>query len=241
MPWMPWLIGQAIYSSLHSANGDMEAIEGPNECDVFGQCGGGGSLGIANSLAFLPILQYAAQTLNVPLVAPSLCYRNRFRCQAISIGSSASTACISTSEAATPGASVGDTMIRRGTATGVSISGATSRKSMLPACRFRSAKPAICRGPPTSAPFTVPENVTASYIPRTLLLAFKHGFDKTFFYQLIDDPTSPQGYGLLRNDFSEKPGFTALKNMLNLALRSGCKQLHPGSLPFEISSAATQT
>jgi hypothetical protein len=88
--------------------------------------------------------------------------------------------------------------------------------------------------PSTGTPFTVPESVTASYLPRTLLLAFLHGYDKTFFYQLIDDPTSPAGYGLLRPDFSEKPGFTALKNMLGLLSDPGGSSFTPGTLPFSI-------
>jgi hypothetical protein len=74
--------------------------------------------------------------------------------------------------------------------------------------------------PATTTPFTLPENVEASYTPRTLLLAYKHGFEKSFLYELIDEVSSP-GYGLLNGDLSPKPAFTAVENLLSTLFDSG--------------------
>ncbi len=233
---VPWLPGLSIGSiqQLASATGDMDAIEGPNECDVLGQCGGGGSLGIANVLAFLPTLQYAAQTLNVPLVAPSLVLPESYPIA----GNLDSLVNLNSLHlyfgGRNPGSIGWGGYDPQGNSFGSFAFWADQSQIDAPGLRMQIGETGYISYPSTGTPYTVPENVTASYIPRTLLLAFKHGFDKTFFYQLIDDPTSPQGYGLLRNDFSEKPGFTALKNMLSLLSDPGGANFNPGSLPFDI-------
>jgi hypothetical protein len=66
----------------------------------------------------------------------------------------------------------------------------------------------------------VSETAGAVYELRTLLEHFKSGIGRTYLYELIDtepdaaaaDPE--QHYGLLRSDFSPKPAFTALRNLL---------------------------
>lgn len=233
---MPWLPGLAVGSIQQLANvtGDMDALEGPNECDFLGQCGGGGSLGIANSLAFLPTLQYAAQTLNVPLVAPSLALPQSYPIA----GNLDSLVNINTLHlyfgGRNPGSNGWGDYDPQGHSYGSFDFWRDQSQINAPGLPVEIGETGFMSWPTTGTQFTVPEDVTASYVPRTLLLAFKHGFDKTFFYQLIDEPTSPQGYGLLRNDFSEKPGFTALKNMLNLLSDPGANNFTPGSLPVEI-------
>lgn len=72
----------------------------------------------------------------------------------------------------------------------------------------------------TSGQPPVPEDVAASYILRTYLEHFRAGIRRTYAYELIDEKPNPgltdpeQHFGLLRNDFSEKPAFTALERML---------------------------
>lgn len=64
------------------------------------------------------------------------------------------------------------------------------------------------------------ERTTAVYTLRTVLEHFKAGIKRTFLYELIDEYPDPSRtkpnwhFGLLRSDFSPKPAFTALKNML---------------------------
>jgi hypothetical protein len=73
----------------------------------------------------------------------------------------------------------------------------------------------------------VSEHVGAVYTLRTFLEHFGDGVRRTFTYELIDEKPDPndrdpeQHYGLLRNDFTPKPAFTALKNLLTLVGRGG--------------------
>ena len=66
----------------------------------------------------------------------------------------------------------------------------------------------------------VSEAAAAVYLTRTFLEHFASGIDRTFAYELIDEKPEPrlrdleQHFGLLRHDFSEKPAFRALKNLL---------------------------
>jgi hypothetical protein len=233
VPYLPGLSVGGI-QQLASATGDMDALEGPNECDVLGQCGGGGTQGILNSLAFLPTLKYAAQTLNVPLVAPSLVLPESYPVSGNLDSLVNANSLHLYFGGRHPGINGWGDYDPQGHSYGSFDFWRDQSQINAPELPMQIGETGYISWPNTGIQFTVPEDVTASYMPRTLLLAFKHGFDKTFFYQLIDEPTSPQGYGLLRNDFSEKPGFTALKNMLNLLSDPGANNFKPGSLPYEI-------
>jgi hypothetical protein len=76
--------------------------------------------------------------------------------------------------------------------------------------------------------------VQTAYVQRTMLLDFMHGYQETFIYELMDDPTSPAGYGLLRRDMTQKPAFIGLSNMLHL-LADTDTAFTPGKLAFRIS------
>ncbi len=60
-----------IVQSFASNAQDLEAVEAPNECDAGGNCGGGGSTGVNNVVAFLPTVYAAGQALHVPVLGPS--------------------------------------------------------------------------------------------------------------------------------------------------------------------------
>jgi hypothetical protein len=68
----------------------------------------------------------------------------------------------------------------------------------------------------------VSEHAGAVYLLRTYLEHFSDGIDRTYAYELIDEKPDPRGrdpeqhFGLLRNDYSAKPAFTALRNLLAL-------------------------
>jgi hypothetical protein len=72
----------------------------------------------------------------------------------------------------------------------------------------------------TTGQASVPESVGAAYTMRTVLEHFADGVPRTYLYELLDETSEPalakpeQHFGLLRNDFSPKPAFTALKNLL---------------------------
>ena len=73
----------------------------------------------------------------------------------------------------------------------------------------------------------VSERAAAVYLLRTFLEHFRGGIDRTYAYELIDEKSDPgaddpeQHFGLLRHDFTPKPAFTALRNLLSLVGRVG--------------------
>jgi hypothetical protein len=77
---------------------------------------------------------------------------------------------------------------------------------------------AMGASPDAQAP--VSERAAAIYLQRTFLEHFRAGIRRTFAYELIDEKRDPRGrdaeqhFGLLRNDFSRKPAFNALRNLL---------------------------
>ena len=72
----------------------------------------------------------------------------------------------------------------------------------------------------------VPEDAAAAYLPRMAAEYYAAGVQRTFFYELLDEKPNPQAddpeqhFGLLRNDLSPKPAFTALRNLLRVVRRS---------------------
>ncbi len=91
---------------------------------------------------------------------------------------------------------------------------AQHRKAVFTETGYHNALGATVGQPPAS------EEAAAVYIPRLLLTAFGAKVSRTFIYELVDvrpDPTlgdPVQHWGLLRNDFSPKPAFTALKTLI---------------------------
>lgn len=233
MQYDPSIPASAI-EHLAYETGDMNGIEDPNECDILGQCGGGGAVGVLNAVAFLQNLRVASQDLNVPLIAPSFALPSSY----LLAGDLDSVVSLNSLHLYFSGRNPGnsgwgdfDSQYNSYGSFGFWLDQASIDTPGLPS---QIGETGYISFPTTNTPYTVPESVAASYLPRTMLLAFKHGYDKTFFYQLIDEPTSPQGYGLLRTDFSEKPEFTALKNLLSLLSDQGGSNFTPGSLPFTI-------
>jgi hypothetical protein len=75
------------------------------------------------------------------------------------------------------------------------------------------------------------EATAAVYTLRTLLEHFAAGIERTFLYELVDQGADPRrseyGYGLLRSDFSPKPAFSAVKNLLRMVGRTGPMAVTP--------------
>jgi hypothetical protein len=68
----------------------------------------------------------------------------------------------------------------------------------------------------------VSERAEGKYIPRQYLEYFNRGFKRTYGYEFINQYPDPdnneqeKNFGLLRNDGTAKPAYTALKNMIDL-------------------------
>jgi hypothetical protein len=84
---------------------------------------------------------------------------------------------------------------------------------------YHNASAATTGQPPVS------EDAAAVYLPRALVAAYGAGVRRTFVYELLDEKPDPafrdpeQHFGLLRNDLSPKPAFTAIKTLV-AAVRS---------------------
>lgn len=74
----------------------------------------------------------------------------------------------------------------------------------------------------TNGHHPVPEDVAGTYYPRLLLEHYLHGDKRTYSYELIDEfddsgLTNPEAnFGLLHRDWTPKPAYTAMKNLLGL-------------------------
>ncbi len=81
----------------------------------------------------------------------------------------------------------------------------------------------------------VPEYVGGVYAPRLLLEHVARGEQRMYQYELLDSFDNPQldnpeaHFGLLRHDFSPKPAYTAMQNLLGLLADPG-PAFTPGSL-----------
>ena len=90
--------------------------------------------------------------------------------------------------------------------------------------------------PPTS------EEAAAIYMPRLFLEYFREGIARTFSYELVDENPDPSlseredHFGLLRSDFSEKPAFTALHNLIAILEDPG-PSFTPGSLNYSVGGS----
>jgi hypothetical protein len=66
------------------------------------------------------------------------------------------------------------------------------------------------------------EAVQAVYAVRTYLQHFTDGIGRTYMYELLEESPEPgltnseDHFGLLRSDYSEKPAFVAIKNLLSI-------------------------
>jgi hypothetical protein len=90
---------------------------------------------------------------------------------------------------------------------------------------------------------SVPENISGKYTPRLYAEFFNRGIGRTYVYELADqgpDTTArEQNFGLLRFDMTEKPAYTAMKNLIDLVEEPGAASFTATSLAYTITAPAT--
>jgi hypothetical protein len=83
------------------------------------------------------------------------------------------------------------------------------------------------------------ERAAAVYLPRIFLEYFRRGVARTFSYELVDEfPDAARGeresnFGLLRNDFSEKPAYVAIRNLIAILEDRG-PDFAPAGLDYSV-------
>ncbi len=84
----------------------------------------------------------------------------------------------------------------------------------------------------------VSEAAQAKYVPRLYLEYYLHGIKRCCYYELLDEGTnaadSEATRGLLRNDLTPKPAYTALQNLLSL-LKDPGPVITPGGVDFTLT------
>ncbi len=88
----------------------------------------------------------------------------------------------------------------------------------------------------------ISEKVHGKYMPRLFLEYFRQGIPRTCSYELLDEwnqPENPEAnYGLLRNNLSPKPAYTALKNLISVLKDPAGAKIIPRALSYNLSVKA---
>ncbi len=88
---------------------------------------------------------------------------------------------------------------------------------------------------------SLPEIVAGRYIPRQYLFSFANGIPRTYCYELWDEGSDTaageQNYGMIRNDGSPKPVYSAVQAMTTLLADPG-EQFAPGQLDYTLAGDA---
>ena len=185
----------------------VAALEGPNEFDLSGVTEWAPPL--AGYLADLRGAVTAEPRLaGVPIVGPSF---GRTGSPA-KLGDVSPSVDVGNLHPYTGGNPPGQTHLAQELARAVAVSG--SKPVVATEAGFHNAMNA------TSGQAPVPEDVAAAYTLRTLLEHHRAGIRRTFLYELIDQRPEPElvnpeeHFGLLRSDFTPKPAFLALRNLM---------------------------
>ncbi|RZS90987.1 NPCBM/NEW2 domain-containing protein [Motilibacter rhizosphaerae] len=94
------------------------------------------------------------------------------------------------------------------------------------------------------SPYTVlPAAQVPNALDRLFLEHYANGYARTFAYELMDqfpNDLYESNYGLVRNDGTPKPQFTALQSMISLLSDKGAA-FTPGSLGYDLAGTGPQT
>jgi hypothetical protein len=224
---------EAIVQAARAAS-DVEALEAPNECDAGTNCGGGSDAGVTHVMAVLPQLAQAARTLQVPAIGPSFTRQEAYAASGpitpwMTYGNLH--VYFGGRNPGSEGWGAGDEQGHRYGSFDWWLDQSKRNAPSLPELITETGYEAF--DTPTR-PGTIPVQLEGTYLVRTLLLAWNHGVQRTFIYEMLDEfPDS--GYGLLRHDLSEKPAYLAIKNLLSL-LKDSSSTVPHGRLGIDIES-----
>jgi hypothetical protein len=90
----------------------------------------------------------------------------------------------------------------------------------------------------------VSETAAAKYIPRLYLENFSNGIPRTYLYEFLDESADPglksfqMHWGLIRSNGTEKPAFSALKNLI-AELSDAAEPVNLGQLVWSLDSNNT--
>ncbi len=186
--------------------GSVEAIEGPNEWDNFGPSNW------VNQLRTFQADLYAAAkadpaTAHLPVLAPALAFRDNYA----ALGTQTGVADVGNSHLY-PGGRNPSVDIDAAQEASESRTGTSG--TVVTEAGYQNALNT------TSGHHPVPEDVAGIYLPRMLAEHALAGTERLYTYELIDGAVDPSltdieaHFGLLRHDWTPKPAYNAMKNLL---------------------------
>lgn len=210
--------------------GAVEAIEGPNEWDNFGP-----SNWVTQLRDYQAKLHTAAKansaTARLPLLAPALAFRENYS----QLGTQTGVSDVGNSHLY-PGGRKPSVDIAEAQSMSESRTGTSS--TIVTEAGYQNAINT------TSGHHPVSEGVAATYLPRMLAEHVLAGTERVYTYELIDGAIDESKadieahFGLLRHDWSPKPAYTAMKNMLAL-LDDTDAAFTPGALAYRTSGGGS--
>jgi hypothetical protein len=204
--------------------GSVDAVEGPNEYDLHGGSNWMSQLAPYQQQLYTAIKSNPSLS-SLPVVGPSLGNTN-------SAGSDVSGSLDYGNIHSYPNGEAPESNVERMLAMARDMSG--SKPVMATETGYHTAVNWSGDHKPVS------EAAQATYMPRLFLDYFSAGVARTFSYELVDEfPNAAHdepesNFGLLRNDLSPKPAFTALRNLTSILADSGSPSA-PGSLDYSLS------
>jgi hypothetical protein len=211
--------------------GDVESLEGPNECDAEGGRNCGGEDWLQNLQNFMPTVRAAGKKIGVPVYGPSFTKASSYP----AIGNIAKQMTENNLHVyfggRNPESRGWGSIDANGNGYGSFAWWLDNAEIDGPGLKSVVTESGYITNS-TAAPYTLPQDIEAMYVPRTLLTAFQSGLKRTYLYELLDEVSSP-GYGLMTNDLKPKSAFTALANLIALTSDPGAS-FTPGSLEYQI-------
>jgi hypothetical protein len=217
-------LGELISLVGSSLRGSVDAVEGPNEYDLRGGPSWMSRLAPYQEQLYAAIKSNPA-TSGLPVIGPSLGNTN-------SQGSDISGSLDYGNIHSYPNGEPPEDNVSRMLSMASEMSG--SKPVLATETGYHTALNYSGDHQPTS------EAAEAVYMPRLYLDYFANGIVRTFPYELVDefpDPSHSEAesdFGLLRNDLSPKPAFTALQNLTSILADPG-PAFTPGHLDYTIS------
>ncbi|MET0837701.1 MAG: fibronectin type III domain-containing protein [Marmoricola sp.] len=209
--------------------GSVESVEGSNEWDLFS---GGDPLWAVNLLSRQRELYEASKanpaTAALPVLAPALAFKWNY----VALGDLSPYADYANGHMYPGGYRPSNEVSQMTTAIRGVIP--STKPLMTTEAGYHNAMNT------TNGHRPVPEDVAGAYMPRVMLEHYLRGEKRTYTYELVDefdDPgkTDPEAnFGLLRRDWTPKPAFAAMKNLLGLLSDPG-PAFSPEPLPMWIT------
>ena len=216
--------------SFQALAGDMESIEAPNEFDD-----NGGTNWASTLLSFLPTLQQAGRALDVPVLGPALVNQKSYS----ALGNISQYQNYSNLHiyfgGRNPGSGGWGSVDAQGNSYGSIPWWLDNANITAPGIPSYVTECGYIQFSTTKVPYTVPYSVASLYTIQTILEMMTHGIQRTYIYELLDDPSSPN-YGLMTSTLQPRYSYTALKALTGLLDDQG-PSFNPGELQYTLTGS----